>query len=570
MNYPLIKDNIWFLCHFDKTVKDHSGYELDTFIDETGNNEILRSDRNRTYGWSTFTETTGKFDKAFVSSNYSLEINDLSNFSANKFTVSFWAQNKGATSTNTNITTNFGIGYAFLILNLVGLRHYYGSLRIDDIMSNNKAWKNLSNDGWDHFAIQYNENKLYYYFNGDLYYTIDVTKSFTLDKIFFASALIDELMIYNGLLYDTDATVGTHVFDPPTKPYTVIHDYTLYTSVNADMPIISGSEITVFANLFDEDAGSIVDDGVEYLWNTGETTSSITVSPLVTTTYSVTVTHQGLTYHGTKTVDVITAPIVIINVSKTEINIGESVTIDASNSYCDGAEITSYLWSTGETTPMITVSPTVTTTYSVTVTASNGASSVGDVLIVVKFGEIDLMHYLPIYWHPNSEMIQIQKKSLNFLMYNLYENSNIITTEAYISTSHDARLSEWEWDLEIEKADDIETRRENILAFFHGKGKLNEEKIKSIVYFYYGTNCDVSIKDSNIHILIYPLNENDIDYSKVERDLYKKKPAHLGIWCDRYYYTWGEVKADYTDWGDMLSQRETWGKLKNYLPYLNN
>lgn len=228
-----------------------------------------------------------------------------------------------------------------------------------------------------------------------------------------------------------------------------------------------------------------------------------------------------------------------------------------------------YEWNNGATSEYIDI--TESGIYTCTVTDSAGNSTTKSIdAEYVKPKEFDLMHYLPIYWHPNLEMIQIQKKSLNYLVYNLNDKSNIITTDAYINTANNSRLSEWEWDLEIEKADDIETRRENILAFFHGKGKLNEEKIKSIVYFYYGTNCDVSIKDSNIHILIYPLNENDIDYSKVERDLYKKKPAHLGIWCDRYYYTWGEVKVDYNNWGDMLSQRETWGKLKNYLPYLNN
>lgn len=290
------KNKVWFLCHFDNPVKDLSGHDLDTFIDETENNEILRADRNRDYGWSTFTETTGKFNKAFVSSNYSLEINDLSDFPADAFTVSFWAQNKGVDETNGNLSQN-GVGYAFLIRNLVGLRRYYNSLRIDDIMSGNKSWKNLSNDRWDHFAIQYNENKLYYYFNGDLYHTINVTKSFTLDKIFFASALIDELMIYDGLLYDTDVTVGTHVFDPPTEPYSIAHEYVAKVTSSKANPIEFGRDITLSASLYDKDIKEYISGtDVNYLWSTGETSGEITVRPTERTRYTVSITHKDKTY----------------------------------------------------------------------------------------------------------------------------------------------------------------------------------------------------------------------------------------------------------------------------------
>jgi hypothetical protein len=384
--------------------------------------------------------------------------------------------------------------------------------------------------------------------------------------------IYDEIVLYNTNKYTEDTYEVNNsypLYDPPF----VIEPTPVAVVLSSANSVKKGETVTLDASRSYLEGGTIT----KYSWCNGADTPTMRETifesgyHFCSVTGSNNTTSTGYVYVEATDEPIIEHdPVAIISADKTYCKLGETVELSGKRSYCEGAEIISYLWSTGETTDTIQVTPTETTIYTLTVTSDNGRSNQNSITITIVSGEIDLMHYLPIYWHPNLEMIQIQKKSLNFLMYNFNENSNIITTEAYISTSHDARLSEWEWDLEIKKADNIETRRENILAFFQGKGKLNEEKIKSIVYFYYGTNCDVSIKDSNIHILIYPLNENDIDYSKIERDLYKKKPAHLGIWCDRYYYTWGEVKADYTDWGDMLSQRETWGKLKNYLPYLNN
>lgn len=385
-----------------------------------------------------------------------------------------------------------------------------------------------------------------------------------------SSLIIDEYAVFNTIKYSGDSYQVNNDY-PLIDPPFIIEPKPVAVVLSSSNSVIVGESVTLDATR------SYIEDGeiVGYSWCNGATTP-ITSEIINTSGYhSCTVTASnnttstGYVYIEAKSEPIVDHdPVAIITADKKTILIGETIELSGINSYCINSSIVSYLWSTGETTEAIQITPERTTVYTLTVTAENGRTNTASVTINVETGEIDLMHYLPIYWHPNLEMIQIQKKSLNYLMYNLYSNSNIITTEAYIGTASDMRLSEWEWDLEIEKADDIETRRENILAFFHGKGKLNEEKVKAIVYFYYGVDCDVSIKNSNIDILIYPLSEDTIDFSKVERDLYKKKPAHLGVWVDRYWYSWGEVKNDYSDWNDMKQQRETWGKLKNYLPYL--
>ncbi|MFD2522950.1 collagen-binding domain-containing protein, partial [Emticicia soli] len=97
-------------------------------------------------------------------------------------------------------------------------------------------------------------------------------------------------------------------------------------------------------------------------WSTGVTATSITVSPLVTTPYTATCTlNTGCKSTATGTVNVNELPAKpTVNANKPSICPGESTTITASG--CTGT----LLWSSGQTTSSITVSPATTTTYSVT------------------------------------------------------------------------------------------------------------------------------------------------------------------------------------------------------------
>src|SRR5690554_795551 len=116
--------------------------------------------------------------------------------------------------------------------------------------------------------------------------------------------------------------------------------------------------------------------GVEYLWNTGDTTSEITVSPLTTTTYEVLVTDAN-GCENTATVTVTVHPLPLADAGEdVAICIGESTTLSASG----GVE---YLWNTGDTTSEIIVSPLTTTTYEVLVTDANGCQNTAEVTVTV-------------------------------------------------------------------------------------------------------------------------------------------------------------------------------------------
>jgi hypothetical protein len=114
-----------------------------------------------------------------------------------------------------------------------------------------------------------------------------------------------------------------------------------------------------------------------YTWSTGANTSSIVVSPTVTTTYNV----EGTTVCGSSLaqVTVYVAPIPTISVNNATICTGQSATLSATGG-------SSYVWSNGTTTSSIVVSPTITTQYTVTGITSAGCtnSAIATVSVIPK------------------------------------------------------------------------------------------------------------------------------------------------------------------------------------------
>ncbi|MFN4081546.1 MAG: beta strand repeat-containing protein, partial [Saprospiraceae bacterium] len=117
--------------------------------------------------------------------------------------------------------------------------------------------------------------------------------------------------------------------------------------------------------------------GLSYAWSTGENTASITVSPLVTTTYTVTAT-DGLGCTGTATVQIVVNPLPIATITPAN----ASICLDDAQDLTASGGI-DYLWSTGENTSVITVSPAATTTYFVTVTDVNSCQSTASATVTI-------------------------------------------------------------------------------------------------------------------------------------------------------------------------------------------
>jgi gliding motility-associated-like protein len=147
-----------------------------------------------------------------------------------------------------------------------------------------------------------------------------------------------------------------------SRPVTVIPNPT--PVITGTTTICSGTGTTLTANA-----------GGTYAWNNGTLTAAITVSPTVNTTYSVIVTTNGCTGTASVGVTVNPTPAPVIP-GPTTICTGQGTTLTSSTSG-------PYIWSTGATTGSITVSPTVTTSYSVSVTVNGCTGTGGQVITVI-------------------------------------------------------------------------------------------------------------------------------------------------------------------------------------------
>ncbi|MCP4090931.1 MAG: hypothetical protein GY746_14240, partial [Gammaproteobacteria bacterium] len=120
------------------------------------------------------------------------------------------------------------------------------------------------------------------------------------------------------------------------------------------------------------DASGSYGTAPSYSWNTGVTSSSLNVSPTVTTTYTVTVSNTCGSDSDEVTVTVHYAPTADAGGDVTFCN-GGNTTLDASGS--TGTSPLSYSWNTGATSSSLNVTPSVTTTYTVTVNNTCGSDS---------------------------------------------------------------------------------------------------------------------------------------------------------------------------------------------------
>ena len=134
-------------------------------------------------------------------------------------------------------------------------------------------------------------------------------------------------------------------------------------SVSGSLSICQGSSSTLSAPT-----------GFTYLWSTGATTQTITVS--AAGNYTVAITDGlGCSNSSTVAVSVNTRPTVTVSGSAT-VCAGQSVTLTA----VGGA---TYLWNTGVTTNTLTVTPSANTTYSVIGTNVAGCSDTATFSVVV-------------------------------------------------------------------------------------------------------------------------------------------------------------------------------------------
>ena len=133
--------------------------------------------------------------------------------------------------------------------------------------------------------------------------------------------------------------------------------------------------------------------GLTYQWGVfagGTTSDQVSVSPLSTTTYVVTVSNNvGCTSTADITVTVHPSPEISISADNITTCSGGQVMITATVNNSVASNNYFYQWSNGSATSIITVNPTVSTTYNVTITDSNMCQSTETIDITVTDASIE-------------------------------------------------------------------------------------------------------------------------------------------------------------------------------------
>ncbi len=170
------------------------------------------------------------------------------------------------------------------------------------------------------------------------------------------------------LLWSTGSTASSITVSPATTTtYSVqCTSGSCSRTVSATVNVSVGLQPTIAASETNICTGSSVQlnagncAGGILTWSTGESTNSITVSPVATTTYSVTCEIGTCSQSASVTINVSSAQTPTIAATATSICVGQSVTLTVSN--CSSG----ISWNTGSTASEIVVSPTVTTNYTAT------------------------------------------------------------------------------------------------------------------------------------------------------------------------------------------------------------
>ena len=206
--------------------------------------------------------------------------------------------------------------------------------------------------------------------------------------------------VINGVAFPSPSSTsvytvtGTNTVTGCTNVATaIVYVYPTSISLSPASSICSGSSATLSAS-----------GAMNYTW-TGNNTTLPFQSPVVSPTSSAVYTVNAITSNycpisGTVAVTVNPSPVITAVSNKASFCRGESTSISVSGA-------STYLWSNGATTPSITVSPTVTSYYTVNGVSNNCNSNTASVLLTVNFcTSIDknglIQNNISVYPNPNN------------------------------------------------------------------------------------------------------------------------------------------------------------------------
>jgi hypothetical protein len=227
---------------------------------------------------------------------------------------------------------------------------------------------NFNNDGsicnGDQTGLSVNVGTSYIWNNGAVSSSINVAPSVSTT---YSVTVTDN----NGCSASTQTSVS--VFTLPTPSITA--NETSGTTAN-DGIVCLGSSASLSTGSFNA-----------YVWDNGNTTASVSVSPNSTTSYTVTVTSTaGCTASVSDTITVNTLPSASVSLTETSgIAINDGLICNGASTTLTASGASVYAWSNSlGSNSAITVSPSATTTYTVTITNTNGCTDTESATVTVN------------------------------------------------------------------------------------------------------------------------------------------------------------------------------------------
>jgi hypothetical protein len=153
--------------------------------------------------------------------------------------------------------------------------------------------------------------------------------------------------------------------------------------INTDTVTVTGFALPVLVTTNDtalcigNGATLEVTGAATYEWNGGETTTTISVNPVNTTTYTVTGTDGNGCVDSAEVMVTVNALPAISITGDAELCAGETATLTGNGG-------TSYVWSDNSTNTTLSVTPAASTAYAVTGTDANGCADTSSVQVIVN------------------------------------------------------------------------------------------------------------------------------------------------------------------------------------------
>ena len=167
-----------------------------------------------------------------------------------------------------------------------------------------------------------------------------------------------EPTLYEVVVSDENGCTGTaSVTVAPAEPPAAV--------ISGDLTLCRGDSTTLSAAA-----------GLAYAWSNGDTLAHISVQPLVTTNYRLTVTNEAGCSSSAE-VTVVVNPLPAVDIS------GDTLVCTAGGSSLTASGGGSYLWSTGATSPGILAAIPGTHSYAVTVTDANGCQNHASLTVTI-------------------------------------------------------------------------------------------------------------------------------------------------------------------------------------------